>query len=141
MPDIKSPAVKSLEDDEKTKRDQPDVLDVGLEGTFPGSDPVSATTTATTGAVEPGSDDPDVDQATVAPLVDEALEAVATQHDDTYSEAREGVAALKGEIESVAYRGATMADNVRDRVCERPMQAVGLATLIGFFWGMSHSRR
>ncbi|WP_371072613.1 MULTISPECIES: hypothetical protein [unclassified Sinorhizobium] len=48
MPDKKSPAVKSVEQERAAsrKRDKKGELDKGLEDTFPASDPISTTTTA-----------------------------------------------------------------------------------------------
>lgn len=47
MPDKKSPAVKSMEQEQAAsrKQDRKGELDKGLEDTFPASDPVSTTVT------------------------------------------------------------------------------------------------
>jgi ElaB/YqjD/DUF883 family membrane-anchored ribosome-binding protein len=136
MSDTKSPAVESLENEDKIKRDHPDALDEGLEGTFPASDPVSATTTAIlTGTTD--SHDASSDAPVSAPLVDEALQSVLKHRNDPYVEPRESAAALGQEVESLAYRGADIADNLRSRVRARPLQAIGIAAVIGFVWGMT----
>jgi hypothetical protein len=50
--DKKSPAARSLEREQRKRRDKEEELDEGLEGTFPASDPVSPTGSTTTGAPE-----------------------------------------------------------------------------------------
>lgn len=137
MPDKRSPAVESLENEGKTNRNQSDTLDVGLEGMFPGSDPVSATTTTTPTVTAKTPGETARDEPLAAPLVDEALQSILEHRNDPYVDVRESAAALGNEVESLKYRGANVADDLRKRVRDRPMQAIGIAALIGFIWGMT----
>jgi hypothetical protein len=45
----KSPAVRSLEREQRRQKDKEEELDEGLEDTFPASDPVSVTSTSIPG--------------------------------------------------------------------------------------------
>lgn len=137
MPDVRSPAVESLENEENIKRHQPDALDEGLESTFPASDPVSATTTAIPRGTTTGLNATASDAPFSTPFVDEALKSILKNRNDPYVEPRETAAALGQEVESLAYRGADIADNLRSRVRARPLQALGIAALIGFAWGIT----
>lgn len=137
MSETKSPAVESLENEAKIKRREPDALEEGLESTFPASDPVSAVTTAISRGTPTQSVDNASDAPVPAPLVDEALRSVLKHRNDPYVEPRENAAALGQEVESIVYRGADFADSLRNRVRARPMQAIGIAALIGFVWGIT----
>ena len=53
----KSPAVRSLEDEERKKADQEEDLERGLEDSFPASDPVSVTEPTVAGRPDKGRPD------------------------------------------------------------------------------------
>lgn len=126
MANERSPAVEAL-DLEKARQRNADPLDEGLEDTFPASDPVSvlATGTASGAGLLMSSD---------APRVDQALEAVLKHRDDPYVEPRAQLAALRDEVESLQHRAA---DDVRSRIRNNPWQAVGLAAVAGFIFGIT----
>lgn len=126
MANERSPAVDALELEQARQRNA-DPLDEGLEDTFPASDPVSvlATGTASGAGLLMSSD---------APRVDQALEAVLKHRDDPYVEPRAQLAALRDEVESLQHRAA---DDVRSRIRNNPWQAVGLAAVAGFIFGIA----
>lgn len=126
MANERSSAVDGLQLDRARQRNA-DPLDEGLEDTFPASDPVSlvATGTASGAGLLMSSD---------APRVDQALEAVLKHRDDPYVEPRAHLAALRDEAESLQHRAA---DDVRSRIRNNPWQAVGLAAVAGFIFGIT----
>ncbi|WP_092774035.1 DUF883 family protein, partial [Agrobacterium fabrum] len=147
----KSPAVTAFEQERARQEIQNlDDLDVGLEATFPASDPVSSTATSIpTGAASAPSTDQEV--ASEAPLVDIALASVR-EHTDIAASVTpdEELAALRAEVnrlsENVAEigsasvrvlrsRGDDMLDDARDRIKAQPLRAVALAVLAGFLFG------
>ncbi len=73
---------------------------------------------------------------TTAPRVDEALDSILRHRNDPYVEPREHVAALREEARSLRYRGSDIADGIRKKIEAKPLQAVGVAALIGFVYGM-----
>ncbi|WP_062588769.1 MULTISPECIES: hypothetical protein [Rhizobium/Agrobacterium group] len=126
MPDIKSPAVQSLESEQSEPRVDQDDLRDGLEDTFPASDPVSATGTTTSGA---GADAAEPVAKSDAPRVDEALESILAHRNDPYSGPKENIVAVRQEVSSLGYRTA---DDLRRRVRENPMRALGLGAIFGY---------
>ena len=126
MADEKSPAVQALKAEQARQRSV-NPLDEGLEGTFPASDPVSITTTAIpTGTSRSAPSD--------APRVDQALQSIHEYRGDPYVEPREQLAALKDEVESLRYRAT---DHARTSIRRNPWQAVGLAVVVGFIFGIT----
>ncbi len=69
-----------------------------------------------------------------APLVDQALEYILEHRNDPYVEPREQVAALREEVDSLWYRAS---DSVRSGIRKNPWQSVGIATFVGFIWGIT----
>jgi ElaB/YqjD/DUF883 family membrane-anchored ribosome-binding protein len=147
----KSPAVAAFEQERARQEAQnSDALDVGIESTFPASDPVaSPVTSIPTGAALPPSTDQEA--ATEAPLVDIALESVRERNDICASVTPdEELAALRAEVnrlsETIAEigsasvrvlraRGGDMLEDARDHIKAQPAKAVALAVLAGFLFG------
>jgi len=128
----KSPAVTALEIEQSAQRDRPTDLDAGLEATFPASDPVSSTSAGVASGDLHRKEAPDAD----APRVDEALNAILAHRNDPYVDARESAAALQAEARSLGYRGQDVVDGMRERIKKQPIQAIALAALAGFVYGM-----
>ena len=129
MSNLKSPAVTSLEVEQEALRGRRPDIDTSLEATFPASDPISATAAGVpTGHAEKESAD--------APRVDEALQSILKHRDDPYVEPREHAAALRDEALSLRDRGADALANVKRRIRRQPLQAIGIAALVGFVYGM-----
>lgn len=126
MTNEKSAAVEAFEA-EQTQQGSTNLLDEGLETTFPASDPVSATTTA----IPPGTGRR---ASSDAPRVDQALESIVERRNAPYVEPRDQVAALRDEVESLQYRAT---DNVRNGIRRNPWQAIGLAAVFGFIVGIT----
>jgi ElaB/YqjD/DUF883 family membrane-anchored ribosome-binding protein len=126
MVNEKSAAVEAFEAEQARQRST-NILDEGLEETFPASDPLSATTTAIPSGTYRRT-------ASDAPRVDQALESILEHRGDPYVEPREQVAALRDEVQSLQYRAT---DNVRNRIQRNPWQAVGLAAVVGFIVGIT----
>ncbi|MGE7368698.1 hypothetical protein ACQKKX_06440 [Neorhizobium sp. NPDC001467] len=132
----KSPAVEALEQEQAMQRERKAELDEGLENTFPASDPISATGTATAKADQPlaertlagGSG------ASDAPRVDEALETILEHRNDPYRAPQQQVAAVRDEMDSLRYRAT---GSLRQSIRANPWQAVGLAAFLGFVFGMT----
>ena len=155
MKPTKSPAVVSLEQEKaaqsQTRRN--DEVEVGLEDTFPASDPVSATSTASASSSRRAAGSTGVD----APLVDEALASVRDQSGADYETSvapDDEIRALRSEISDLNARLAEigsasvrvakaqtsdLVDNGRRRIQANPMRAVGLAALAGYVWGLIRS--
>jgi ElaB/YqjD/DUF883 family membrane-anchored ribosome-binding protein len=127
-----SPAVESLEAEQSTGAPGRENLQEGLEGSFPASDPVSATTTAIPSGLTPQSTQRAL--GSDAPRVDEALETILKHRNDPYVEPREEVAALKEELESLRYR---VTDDLRNKIRANPWQAVAVGGAIGFLVGLT----
>jgi septal ring-binding cell division protein DamX len=141
-------------------------LDKALEDTFPASDPIStvASTAATGGP--PTSSAGDRKQSrkasvasrndlllTEAPRVDEALDAIDRRdgnNPDTWT--LEELHAMRSEIsrmrESLLEVGSasgrlakagvsSLKEDAERRIRERPFAAVGVAALLGYFWGLT----
>lgn len=132
MPTPKSPAVTAFEIEQATKREEADDLDAGLQATFPASDPVSATAAGMPGGETNRKTVGDED----TPRVDEALNAILAHRNDPYVETRERAAALKEGARSLGYRGRDVISSARRQIRGQPMQAVALAALFGFIYGM-----
>ncbi|TWF47807.1 hypothetical protein [Neorhizobium alkalisoli] len=150
----KSPAVEALEQEQAHQsQDAQSELDAGLKGSFPASDPVSATTTSIPIGTAPAFS-PD-DNRSDAPLVDEALastkESVEIDEPSAFS-SQEELEALKAEVarlrESASEIGAAtvrvakaqasdLIADIEKRVRSKPLSAVGIAAIIGFVWGMT----
>lgn len=154
MTPSKSPAVEALEQEQaRQSHDTQSEPDAGLKGSFPASDPVSATTTSipigTAAAFSPD------DNRSDAPLVDEALastkESVEIDEPSAFP-SQEELEALKAEVarlrESASEIGAAtvrvakaqasdLIADIEKRVRSKPLSAVGIATIIGFVWGMT----
>ncbi|TCV72109.1 hypothetical protein [Neorhizobium sp. S3-V5DH] len=141
-------------------------LDKALEDTFPGSDPMSTvTSTAATGGPSTSSAE-DIRQSskasvvrrndlllTEAPRVDEALDAIDRRdgnNPDTWT--LEELHAMRSEIsrmrESLLEVGSasgrlakagvsSLKEDAERRIRERPFASVGIAALLGYFWGLT----
>jgi ElaB/YqjD/DUF883 family membrane-anchored ribosome-binding protein len=132
MANSKSPAVNSLPNEQSLQRLDPDPLQEGPEDTSPASDPVSATGNSfPAGATSVNRNE---DTVSDAPRVDEALEAILENRNNPYVETREHVAAARDQIDSI--RDRTAAD-IRSRIRNNPWQAVGIAALAGFLFGLT----
>lgn len=92
-----------------------------------------------------GSPDPSVEtglaelqdiQNADAPRVDEAMQAVLDRRNAPYVETREQLAAVGEEVRSLGYRGSDIVANIRQRIRKQPLQAIGIAALVGFVYGM-----
>jgi len=139
-----SPAAASLLREQAAQRARtPDeVLQQGLEETFPGSDPVSSSSTATGfGGPSTSSDEP---------LVDEALASVHDRDNSATAKARDTLTARRAELESLKDRAVEPAtyreyaneprlivDDIKRGIQRSPIGAVGLAAAIGFLWGIT----
>jgi hypothetical protein len=154
MEPSKSPAVGALiQDQARQSNERESDLEIGLNDTFPASDPVSATTTSIPTGTAPARSDA-VD-ASDAPLVDKALAAMREpERNDGFplTSSQEELEALKAEVarlrESAAEIGSaavrvakTQASDfvvdIREHIRRKPLPAVGIATVIGFLWGMT----
>lgn len=132
MANNSSPAVVSLEKERSASARRVEPLQEGLQGTFPASDPVSATTTAIpTGALRPTAQQ---ESKSDAPRVDEALVSISNYRKDPYVERREQVAALRDEVESLHDRATA---DTRSRIRRDPWRAVGIAAAVGFLFGIT----
>ncbi len=129
MPNLNSPAVTSSEIEQEALRGQRQDIDTSLEATFPASDPIAATAAG----VPTGHTKKDIADA---PRVDEALQSILKHRDDPYVEPREHAAALRDEALSLRDRGADALANVKRRIRRQPLQAIGIAALVGFVYGM-----
>lgn len=132
MSNLKSPAVTSLEIEQEALRGQPQDIDSSLEATFPASDPIAATAAG----VPTGHAEKKETADTDAPRVEEALQSILEHRNDPYVEPREHVAALRDEALSLRDRGADALANVKRRIRRQPLQAIGIAALAGFVYGM-----
>ncbi len=151
----KSPAVEALEQEQAHQsQDAQSELDAGLKGSFPASDPVSATKTSIPIGTAPAFSPEDGNRSD-APLVDEALastkESVEIDEPSAFS-SQEELEALKAEVarlrESASEIGAAtvrvakaqasnLIAHIEKRVRSKPLPAVGIAAIIGFVWGMT----
>lgn len=113
---------------ERARQGSGDPLNEGLKGTFPASDPIFATTKAIPSMAGRSRSSSDT------PRVDEALESILEHRSDPYVEPREQISALRDEVESLRYR---LADGTRTRIRAQPLQAVGLAAVVGFIFGLT----
>lgn len=132
---------------------------MGLEDTFPASDPVSATTTS----IPAGRTDTDeaaridggqsmaTDDDDQHPLVDDALAAMGERTNRLDSAApSEGLRSLgrdagrvAGSVGEIAEGGAHLAkaevrgvwNDVEAKIRERPLTAVGIVAAIAYLWG------
>ncbi|MDP9837025.1 ElaB/YqjD/DUF883 family membrane-anchored ribosome-binding protein [Neorhizobium huautlense] len=129
MSNLKSPSVTSLQTEQEALGGRRQDIDTSLEATFPTPDPITATAAGVpTGQAEKGVAD--------APRVDEALQSILKHRDDPYVEPREHAAALRDEALSLGDRGADALADVRRRIRRQPLQAIGIAALLGFVCGM-----
>ena len=145
-----SPAVASLHDEQARQRTGKEDLQTGLEDTFPASDPVSQTSpTTATATTEPAEEQETED----TPKVDEALAAVRARHDDPETgREMEEIRALRSELGRITGSAQEMIsgsarvakseiDSVQNTVIRQvrkhPLQAIGLAALLGYVWGMT----
>jgi ElaB/YqjD/DUF883 family membrane-anchored ribosome-binding protein len=139
-----SPAAASLLREQAAQRARtPDeVLQQGLEETFPGSDPVSSSSTAT-GFGGPAA-------SSEEPLVDVALADVHARDNSATAKARETLTALRAELESLKDRAvapatyreyarepALIGEDIKRGIRKSPITAVSLAAAIGFLWGIT----
>ncbi len=144
-PNPLSPATASLHAEQARQRTGADPLQEGLEDTFPASDPVSHTTTATVGGAVAAEDD--------APKVDEALEAMRTR-DTTVSsaEAMDEIRAMRAELSRMSEsaegmvsasgrivrdEAQSLSQSITRQVHKHPLQSLALAALAGYVWGMT----
>ncbi|MCB5203755.1 hypothetical protein LH464_14870 [Neorhizobium sp. T786] len=128
----KSPAVQALENEQAMDRGRSNELDERLQGTFPASDPVSATRSGAPDEISRLSRNSAL--ASDAPRVDEALASILEHRNDPYVEPRENIAALRDEAESLSYR---VTSDVKSRIRSNPWQAVGVAAALGFVFGLT----
>lgn len=132
---------------------------MGLEDTFPASDPVSATNTSipagrtdTDEAARIAGDQPmATDDDDQYPLVDDALAATGERTNGLDSAApREGLRSLRrdagrvaGSVGEIAEGGVHLAkaevrgiwSDVEAKIRERPLTAVGMVAAIAYLWG------
>ncbi|CAD7028292.1 hypothetical protein RHAB21_01491 [Pseudorhizobium halotolerans] len=159
--DDESPAVRSIKKERAQQRtsEGKSELDEGLEDTFPASDPVAATDTAIAGsggtARKASGNRQSARSAALNdefPLVDEALQATREQADEADTQVYPGeLHALKAEVARLRETVTTLAsgttrvakaraqdalDDVELRIRERPWKAVGIAAVLGFFFGL-----
>lgn len=154
-----SPAVKSVREEQERQRAaaKADTLDKGLEATFPASDPVSATITSIpAGRAEIAGELPRDGAAELAedreyPLVDAALQT-RTPGEPEIIDPGEEVRALRrdvarlrenllevaeGGVELMKAEARSAVRDIEDRIRERPLAAVGIASFLGFVWGLT----
>ncbi|MDQ1183353.1 hypothetical protein [Agrobacterium larrymoorei] len=145
-----SPAVASLHEEQARQRTGKGDLQKGLEDTFPASDPVSHTTTTTATSTSAPEEEQDTEEA---PKVDEALAAVKARQDTPATDhAIEEVRALRSELgritesaqEALSASARITRSEIQSaqskvirQVRKRPLQALGLAALVGYVWGMT----
>lgn len=152
QPNTPSPAVSSLHEEQARQRTAPSELDEGLDETFPASDPVSMTSTTTAGT--PGEKEEQAEKDP-APKVDEALAAVRQRSragsrstdfaSDEIRAMRAEVDGMLGSANEVArasgrvtrHKVRSLRKTVSDQVRKHPIQALSLATIVGFIWGMT----
>ncbi|MGF9567595.1 hypothetical protein AAIH70_29240 [Neorhizobium sp. BT27B] len=151
----KSPAVEALEQEQaRLSQGTESELEASLKGSFPASDPVSATTTSVPTGIVP-SLPKEVSFGSDAPLVDKALAATREPEQTdaaTFASSREELEALKAEVarlrESASEIGsaamrvakAQASDvlvDLKERIRAKPLPAVGIAAVIGFVCGMN----
>lgn len=161
MPKLKdSPAVKSVEIEQADQRERASKghLDIGLEDTFPASDPVSATHTAIPAGRTDADEADRVRQQLEAddefPLVEEALRSAgegrrsADRADGRGARPR----AIRRDADRVAGSAAEVASGttslaksevrsfmqgVEDTIRERPIATVAIAAAIAFVFGVT----
>jgi ElaB/YqjD/DUF883 family membrane-anchored ribosome-binding protein len=145
-----SPAVASLHEEQARQRNGKEDLQKGLEDTFPASDPVSLTNTTTATSTSAPEEEQETEEA---PKVDEALAAVKARDDaPTTDHAMDEIRALRSELgritESAQEALSASARITRSeihsarstvirQVRKHPLQALGLAALAGYVWGMT----
>ncbi|MNS43412.1 hypothetical protein D3C71_906020 [compost metagenome] len=150
-----SPAVETVEQKQaRQSREVGSELGDGLKATFPASDPVTATITSIPTGIAPSPSN-EVGFGSDAPLVDKALAATREPgHIDAtpYASSRDELEALKAEVarlrESASEIGSATVRvakaqashvlvDLKERIRQKPLQAVGIASAIGFVWGMT----
>ncbi|MBW6425523.1 hypothetical protein KX729_29345 [Rhizobium sp. XQZ8] len=154
-----SPAVQSMREEQDRQRGakSASALEKGLEATFPASDPVSAAITSIpAGRAETADVGSSARAAELAadrdyPRVDAALNSqslLETEILDASEEVRalrRDVARLRETLLEVAEGGVAIMKaearsavrDVKARVRQRPLAAVGVAALIGYVWGLT----
>lgn len=154
-----SPAVQLMREEQERQRSAASAgtLDKGLEATFPGSDPVSATITSIpAGRAETADAGSPARVAELAedrdyPRVDAALES-QSQIDSEVLDAGEEVRALRrdvarlrenlleiaeGGVELMKAEARSAVRDAESRIRERPLTAVSIAALLGYVWGLT----
>lgn len=117
-----SPAVVSLlseQAEQSVKRKTR--LEKGLEDTFPASDPISATHTATATGVGPADDEPHTTEALglhppdddTYPLVDTALKAVEERRSSSFDGHLDELQAMRRDVASLGHRIGAVARDAR----------------------------
>jgi hypothetical protein len=155
MEPSKSPAVEALiQDQARQSNERESDLETGLKDTFPASDPVSATITSIPTGTAPAPSQ-DAGDASDAPLVDKALAATRKpERIDGFplTSSQEELDALKAEVARLRQSAAEIGSatvrvakiqasdfvvDIRERIRRKPLPAIGIAAVIGFFWGMT----
>jgi hypothetical protein len=147
MPDNSktSPAVESmkLEQAEQRRKTNKGELEIGLENTFPASDPVSVTRSdipsGRTDTVEAQrvKHQADLSSNPDARLVGDRVGFGNAQQGFT---SREGYQRERQEFSQSASTAGTMLANFRERVRERPLLAVGVAALAAYAYAIRSHR-
>ena len=148
-----SPAVQLMREEQERQRSAASAgtLDKGLEATFPGSDPVSATITSIpAGRAETADAGSPARAAELAedrdyPRVDAALQSQSQIDSEVLDAGEEVRARLRENLLEIAEGGVELMKAearaaVRDsesRIRERPLTAVSIAALLGYVWGLT----
>jgi hypothetical protein len=152
MPDNSktSPAVESmkLEQAEQRRKANKGELEIGLENTFPASDPVSVTRSdipsGRTDTVEAQrvKHQADLSSNPDARLVGDRVGFGENRSGNAQQgfTSREGYQRERQEVSQSASTAGTMLANFRERVRERPLLAVGVAALAAYAYAIRSHR-